>query len=182
METSEGIHQGDIIRDVQYLERATVNDGEVELSLIRFPLVIVLTQDCDLVQDHGVRRCDVKPDKTLISALVAPLYNAEHVFGGEHLEHLGIESTKIRQSKTRMQTIRHNADPRYHYVEFANEPSLVPRIIDFKQYFTANARYLEECKARDFVCGLPDFHREDVNQRFAAFLSRIALPSEPAQQ
>ena len=47
--------QGDIFRDIEYIEHVTEKDGELVVSKIRFPRVIVLTQDCDLAQDYRVR-------------------------------------------------------------------------------------------------------------------------------
>ena len=47
--------QGDILRDVEYFEQVTENGGIIEVSKILFPFVLVLTQDCDLEQDHNFR-------------------------------------------------------------------------------------------------------------------------------
>jgi hypothetical protein len=96
------ICQGDILRDVEYIERLSEERGILEVSKIVFPYVMVLTQDCDLQGDH-VFRTEGRPtqDKLLISALVAPLYNAKHVFGGEHLSELDISSEPINENKSR---------------------------------------------------------------------------------
>jgi hypothetical protein len=71
---------------VEYIEYAVERKGILEVSKIIFPFVVVLTQDCDLEQDSRYRnpKCDVPTthDKKLFSVLVAPLYNAEHVFMG----------------------------------------------------------------------------------------------------
>ena len=49
------IQQGDIISDVEYIEYADVEDGVVKISKIRFPHVIVLSQECDLTWDYESR-------------------------------------------------------------------------------------------------------------------------------
>ena len=49
------ICQGDIIKDVEYVEYVSEKDGNIEISKIVFPLSIVLTQDCDLSQDYKFR-------------------------------------------------------------------------------------------------------------------------------
>ena len=55
------ISQGDIYKDIEYIEYAFEKDGYIHISKIIFPLVIVLTQDCDLAQDalfrgfHGIK-------------------------------------------------------------------------------------------------------------------------------
>ena len=47
---------------------------------------------------------------------------------------------------------------------------------DIADYFSVNAKYLTQLKASKYVCTLSPLFREDVLQRFAAFLSRIGLP------
>jgi hypothetical protein len=81
------ICQGDVLREVEYLERVDEQNGIVQIQKILFPFVIVLTQDCDLAQDETFR-CTEKEtqDKWLISVLLGPMYNAEHFYTGEHLE------------------------------------------------------------------------------------------------
>ena len=44
--------QGDILSGVEYVERVDEHKGILEVSRIVFTNVIVLTQDCDLEQDH----------------------------------------------------------------------------------------------------------------------------------
>jgi hypothetical protein len=52
------VQQGDIIRDVDLVERVDEISGVIEVRKIRFPLIIVLTQDCDLEQDAKFRLPD----------------------------------------------------------------------------------------------------------------------------
>ena len=49
------IFQGDIYKDVEFIEYAIEREGVIEISKIVFPFVVVLTQDCDLNQDYKVR-------------------------------------------------------------------------------------------------------------------------------
>jgi len=170
--------QGDIVRDVEYFERVTEQEGIIELSKVVFPLAIVLTQDFDLAQDHLFRTEEqATQDKWLISVLLAPIYNAEHVFAGEHLSEIGVKSQLIRKNKTDGQRVVQNKDPRYHYLEFPGGVEVVPSIVDFKHYFACPVAYLETVKTNGgFVCKVAPLYREDISQRFAAFLSRIGLP------
>ncbi len=140
-----------------------------------FPLVIVLTQDCDLVQDSNNRK-KVTQNSKLLSVLVAPLYNAEHVFLGEHLDDVGIKMEPINKKKTPGAMLMRNETPRYHYLDFPKDIPLVAAIVDFKHYFSVHVSYLERMRRTNFVCRLSDLFREDVSQRFAAYLARIALP------
>jgi len=175
------ISQGDIYRNVDFIEYVAEKDGYVQVSKITFPLVVVLTQDCDLEQDfrfrHGRPRSKVKThDKLLLSVLVAPLYNAEHVYLGEHLSELNIQMRTINRNRTDGDFLRGNRNPRYHYVEFPDDIPIVASVIDFKHYFSVNIEYLKREKKQDFACRLPPLYREALSQRYANFLSRIGLP------
>lgn len=169
------ISQGDVFRDVECIEYAVEKKGIVEVSKIVFPLVVVLTQDCDLEQDFSYRAKETQSHR-LLSVLVAPLYNAEHVFEGTHLSDLAITGSKINKKKTEGTTLMQNERPRYHYVDFPADVPAVASIADFKHYFSVHTRYLETIRAKSFVCRLDDLFREDLSQRFAAYLGRIGLP------
>lgn len=170
------ISQGDVFRDVECIEYVVEKRGIIEVSKIVFPMVIVLTQDCDLEQDSGNREKATQNTK-LLSVLVAPLYNAEHVFLGEHLSDIGLKMDVINKKRTPGQTLMQNERPRYHYVDFPAHVPLVASVADFKHYFSAHVSYLENIRKTNFVCRLADLFREDVSQRFAAYLARIALPT-----
>lgn len=173
------ICQGDIFRNIEYIEYAIEKHGQIEISKIVFPYICVLTQDCDLNSDYRVRwsRKDTKDeDKKLISVIVVPLYNAEHVFAGEHLSDIKMTMQKISKSSTTGKKIMDNEIPRYHYFEFSNDIRLVPLIADFKHYFTVNVEYLKKVKKSNFICKIGKLYREDFSQRFSWYLSRIGLP------
>lgn len=173
------VSQGDIFRDVVFVERVFERNGVLEITQIEFPLVIVLTQDCDLEQEHRMLRrgrSSSTHDKTLLSVLVAPLYNVEHVFAGEHLSELGLTMQEIRKNKTPGQNLVNNETPRYHYIEFPADIPIVPSAIDFKHYFSVGGEYLRGVRRKQFVCRVAELFREDVSQRFASYLSRIGLP------
>lgn len=171
------ISQGDIFRDVDYLEHFTLKDGIIELSKVTFPNIFVLTQDCDLAQDFTLRSQTSNSDKRLISTLVAPLYNAEFVLAGTHLEDIGFTMRVFNgKSSTAITDLKNNSNPRYHYIDFGKESSLPPSIIDFKHYFSINTQYLESIKETHRITKVNFLYREDVSQRFSSFLSRIGLP------
>jgi hypothetical protein len=171
------LRQGDIIQNVEYLEYTKESNGVIEVSKIVFPYVIILTQDCDLLQDYNYRNIEKNnEDKYLLSVLVAPLYNYEHVCDGNHLTNLGINSSTIDRKRTSGKRLRQNQTPRYHYLEFESGSPLVPSVIDFKHYFAVSVEHMNECKEKYFVCSVTELYREDILQRFASFLSRIGLP------
>jgi hypothetical protein len=178
----ERISQGDILRDVDYLEGVSETEGNIEVIKIRFPLVIVLTQDCDLQQDDMFRKKASEgvlgnQDKYLLSVLVAPLYNLEHVYTGEHLAELGMKMTVIDRKNTQGRNLKQNQIPRYHYLEFPQDVPIVPSVIDFKHYFSVDVLSLQKNHHTAFVCGVSELYREDISQRFSSFLSRIGLPN-----
>jgi len=174
------IAQGDVFRDVECIEYITETRGVIEVSKIVFPLVVVLTQDCDLEQDARYKIPTMKrpssDDKRLLSVLVVPLYNAAHVFQGTHLSDLDLAMVQIRENKSDGNYLKNNERPRYHYLEFADDVQIVAQIADFKHYFSLNSRYLEAIRAKNFVCRISELFREDLSQRFAAYLARIGLP------
>jgi hypothetical protein len=173
------ISQGDIYKDIEYIEYAVEKSGDIEISKISFPYVVVLTQDCDLKRDFKFRYGRPRPnnqDKFLLSVLVAPLYNIEHFFLGEQLSTLGINMQKIKRNKSPASRIKSNRDVRYHYLEFPQDIPIVSSVIDFKHYFSVNIEYLKKQNKNNFVCRIPPMHREKLSQRYANFLARIGLP------
>jgi len=173
----ERVFQGDIYKNIEYIEGAETKGDIIEISKIVFPFVIVLTQDCDLAQDFDSRAKKNNQDKILISVIIAPLYNAEHVFRGEHLSMLKLQMQEIN-GKTRPRLLKQNQLPRYHYLEMKEDEDvpIVASVIDFKHYFTVNKNYLLNIKKNNYICRVNELYRENISQRFCNFLSRIALP------
>jgi hypothetical protein len=171
------IRQGDILREVLWVERVAETAGIIEVARIVFPLAIVLTQDCDLEQDHRFRsESRSTQDKWLMSVLMAPLYNVEHVYQGEHLSELNIRMETVPKAGNTGKFLRNNERPRYHYLEFDDNVPIVPSVIDFKHYFSATVTYLMDLKQSGYVCSVAPLFREDIAQRFAAYLARVGLP------
>lgn len=170
------IRQGDIFKNVEYIKRIKEKSGILEIAKINFPLVIVLSQECDLTQDYQTRKNPKNQDKWLFSVLVAPLYNAEGVYQGTHLSELGYKMRQINKQKTEGTHLRNNETPRYHYIEFPDDVPIVPSIIDFKHYFSVYVEYLRSIKGKNFICSVSPLFREDITFRFANYLARIGLP------
>jgi hypothetical protein len=155
--------------------------------MLQFPYALVLTQDCDLEQNRSCRAATPPPrtpselianDKHLVSVMVAPLYNFEHLAGGDHLSELKIETQKFNSKQK--SDLKTNQLARYHYFEFDSSAALPSSVVDFKHYFSVSLAWLES-NLGNCVCGVGPLYRESVSQRFSNYLSRIALP-EPAQQ
>lgn len=173
-QTNGRIFQGDVISNVPYVESITENNGQIEVSIITFPYAIVVSQECDLQQDSNKRPNGFD----LISALLIPLYNYEHVLDGSYLEHLGTKMGTIspKPNKTDNKNLRSNETPRYHYIEFPDEVEMVPSVADFKQYFTVSIDSLSKLKDSSYVCTIATPFKERLVQRFTNYLSRIGLP------
>lgn len=174
------LSQGDIYRDVEWFESVTQTEDIITVEKVTFPYVIVLTQECDLKFDYEFRWGKLKDkenqDKYLISVLVAPIYNAEHVYVGEHLSELDLKMAPVPKKHRSGDAFRQNKNPRYHYLEFPTETGMVESVIDFKHYFSVNVEYLKSIQKSNFVCRVGKLFREDISHRFASFLSRIGLP------
>jgi len=182
--------QGDIIKNVKYIENIGEVDDYLEVSMINFPKVIILSQDCDLSEDYDFRYNKTKVhadhDKILISFLVAPLYTEEQVLAGEHLSLIELERENtnepmkmhdFRKEKTKKTLMHNNEIPRYHYLKFPESLTTISNsFIDFKHYFSININYLEELKRNNFICRIAMPYREFISQRFSNYLSRIGLP------
>lgn len=174
------VRQGDIYKDIPYYESYKEVSGNFELSIFEFPYVLVLTQDCDLEQNKTNRlnsnteaNGNLILDKHLISVIVAPLYNSEHLFSGEHLDLIGIKA--LKHSSDQKKLIKTNQNQRYHFIEFSESQTLPDSVIDFKHYFSISLEHLEN-NPDNFICGVSPIYRELISQRFSNYLSRIGLP------
>lgn len=176
------ICQGDILSNIEYIEYASEKEGQLEISKIVFPYVYVLTQDCDLEQEYNnkTKENPSNQDKHLISVIVAPFYNIEHVYVGEHLSQIGLKMQEINRkpSSTENKLLKDNRNPRYHFLEFPPRLGISDSVIDFKHYFTVNGVLLYNLKNTQFVCKISELYREQISHRFSFFLSRIGLPNQ----
>lgn len=179
-EKNNRVCQGDILANVEYIERIQEKDGILTVTKIVFPLVVVLSQECDLTWDFENRNNQGKgnQDKYLLSIIVAPLYNYEQFINGTHLSELEQQMATIssNKKKTDNKMLRDNKNPRYHFLEFDKNIRVVDSVVDFKHYFTVNTTTLQELKKDNFVCSISELYRESLSQRFANYLSRIGLP------
>lgn len=148
---------------IQLKDNSTIKDFIASLDI---PPKSVWEQLCTLRTEY---------DKKLISVLVVPLYNYEHFKLGEHLSELGYYRNPSATKDLGLNNIENNSNPRYHYFKFNDAVNLTNMIADFKHYFTVTSEYLNK-HINQKVFSLPELYREQVSQRFSAFLSRIGLP------
>jgi hypothetical protein len=190
--------QGDIYRDVEYIESLDEDRSGDTLSIskLAFPLALVLGQDCDLLSDEAMRTPSLPPGRQrpskssaiVLTVLMTPLYNAEEFFAGIHCSDLtenlflGAATQPSPQPMQGTSFTTNGRDPikkgenaRYQYLHFSASAPLVDCVIDFKHYFSVKTWYLvsarEQCVGR-----IGPVFRESISQRFSYYLSRIGLP------
>jgi len=172
------ICQGDIFRDVEFIESITEKGSIIEVNKIIFPLVIVMTQDCDLEQDTAFeRRLQGTDDKKILSILVVPLYNAAHVFKGEHLADLGLKMEPITENKSPGKYLKNNERPVIIISNFRRQFRSCRRSPTSNIIFPSTSHTSRAIHASQFVCTISELFREDLSQRFAAYLARIGYPT-----
>jgi hypothetical protein len=167
--------QGEIITNLIQvrLDLATLGAEAASILEVAHPFALILAQDCDLEQDFKARQQEAVSDKVLPSVLFCEVATAEELLGR-------VKS----QGRTSWDRIQKNKDERYHFlqkvepVEDALKQGLPELAIDFKRYFTipADEAYkrieINEAKRR---CVLESSYLHHLSNRFASFLSRVAL-------
>lgn len=173
------LRQGEIICDLEEvrLDLSTLGSGTVVLRRTTHPYAIILSQDCDLEQDHKARTGTNAPDKQIPGVLFCEVSTATEVRGTEGM------NSKL------WSPIPLNKNERYHFLQKVDSDcdalkvGIVELVIDFKKYFTipTDEVYLRsergEVKRR---CALISPYLEHFSSRFAYFLSRVALPMDHA--
>ena len=91
-------------------------------------------------------------------------------------ERCNCDPKNISRTKSPGIRLRNNESPRYHYLYFPEEFPIPASVIDFKHYFSVNVEHLKGKKRDCFSGKVAELFREDISQRFASYLSRIALP------
>jgi len=180
--------QGSVYRDVRALVCCTPVDPSAHFTLEEweFPYAVAMSQECDLYQDHERRRQEAKEgsaqseqpdhDKLLPSVLMCPAYHGASLREGAHLDALGRRMP--RQNSAQWNWIKTNQNPRYHYLA-SWVPLQVPElVIDFKHFFTIPTEVLrtDYTTEEHNIARLGCLYREDLSQRFTAYLARVGLP------
>jgi hypothetical protein len=175
------LNQGDILRNVDFpLYSSVIGDEQktATLSVVRFPRAVVLSQDCDIEQDQGIITGVKRGGSRLMSVLMAPLYEMNDAVGGNHLTELNMNAPSLPPATSGIgKQLRQNENPRYHCLPLSQARKDMPDLIaDFKHYFAVSSDYLWAVRKDSRVASLNDLYREDLCQRFAAYLTRIGLP------
>ncbi len=167
------ICQGDIIKDIRIFTNMDDNES-VNIESIFLEYCVVMTQDCDLMQDFQEREYNsLDNDKHLQTILICPAYLDGNFFDGNHLEGLSMRKFKAsEQSKLK----KNDEMKRYYYLQGDSKMQIPNLVVDFKHFFTLSRDYLYSKRKNNYVASINELFREGLSQRFANFLSRFGLP------
>lgn len=171
-ELTRAFRQSEILSNVaQYFYNFT--DDAVDAQTIDF--AVVLSQDCDLIQDFDKRQ---RGEEGPLNGVM--LYEA-----------MTVSEAKSRGMKVKeFEKIQSYGMERYHFlsgvpIEHDECAEGVPDLIlDFKKYFTISAVELHWQAARDGGIRrrsrLTSPYLEHIQKRASSYMSRVALPEPPA--
>jgi len=180
--TADGrVWQGEILQNVIQIKPSVESiqnneEGVIDVDPVPHELVIVMSQDCDLLQDYNQRHAG--QEGTLPNVLLSDLYLAEILRAKVRAqEHLGRYDWK---------RIVQNQHERFHYLQRV-EPDqdqqgqgLTAIAIDFKIYLTmpADELYARLAMGIHRRCILNSPYVEHLAHRFFKFQARVALPRD----
>jgi hypothetical protein len=166
------VNQGDIFRDLEF---QYINEDQSTDS-VTFPFWIVLTQDCDLEHDfNATSGKHATQDKKLQTILVCPAFVGEQLRAGTHMQQLSW--TMQTWNSDLWKPIKNNKDYRFHLLPADKEAALPELVVDFKRFFTLPRDYVYSNTDKR-VIAIDVLYKEALSQRFAYYLSRVALPEE----
>jgi hypothetical protein len=176
--SAQPLRQGEILSGVTQIkvDPATLGTDELGFTAVTHPFAVVLSQDCDLEQDHFVRfPVAQSSDKLIRSVLLCEVATAQELFG----------AVKSKGGPKAWERVRQNNDLRYHFLQKVEvgadrlNDGLPELAIDFKQYFTLPTDELyRRIDLREAIrrCVLASPYLEHLCRRFTDYLSRVALP------
>ena len=187
---ADRIREGDIFRDIEFIEDTFfTDDNQIGVSVLMFPYIVILSQDCDLESDirarmkqpppdcEGAEKKEVSTDTVIESILVCPCYDKNLFMVGTHLEEMNLGKMQIWSADdTRWKILVGNRDPRYHFLSGDKTLAINEMVIDFKHYYTIPRLKLYEEYQQKFVGTICELYREDLSHRFSSYLSRIGTP------
>ena len=171
------LHQGQLLRRVWEWVAKYDGDGKPIRAEARVrKLAVIVTQECDLTQDFGIRKDNAWAETDLLSVLLCPALPAEELRSRHEI------------TRKRWEVVRSNGAERYQYLagvpteSDAEATGHDPMLVDFKSYFAVRTvelyrqiRTANEKSASLFtVLNVP--WREHIQQRFAVYQSRVGLP------
>jgi hypothetical protein len=177
VDTATRIQQGEVVSNLLRMQLDLASFGEptpmVQTEIHEF--AIVMTQNCELEQDHKIRNGISNKGKLLPNVLFC------------HVETAGQLRTSVPPGSDIWKRIVQNKDERYHFLQKveADCDTLgqgLPELgIDFMRYFTIPTDEVYKRVAASEArrrCFLRSPYLEHLSNRFAHFISRVALPED----
>lgn len=176
------VWQGEILENLVQIKLSIENiegneEGTIDVIPVTHELVLVMSQDCDLEQDHDRRQA--AEQGTLPNVLFCDVYHAETLRAKVQAQH------QLNRQDWRRR-IAQNQNERFHYLQKV-EPNqdlqghgLPALAIDFKIYFTLPTEELYARLGHGALrrCALNSPYVEHLAHRFFKFQSRVALPRD----
>lgn len=176
------LRQGEIITNLVQvrLNLEELKGGNLLADRIEHPFAIVLTQDCDCIQDHSSR---------LTSSGNSTRETPNIVFGEVHTADWMRDGNNPRKidSDIWKRGVKGNKNERYHFLEAiraeedAQNEGLPELTIDFRRYFsipTDEVYFRIEIGEARRRCRLVSPYLEHLGARFSFFSQRVALPRD----
>ena len=175
------LRQGEIITNVIQirLEFEEFKKGNLVADQIIHPFAIILSQDCDCVQDYGARNREPRTTKNEVpSILLGEVHTADWMRNKEN-------PGKIDSDLWRH--VKNNKNERYQFLERvlpecdAEGEGLPELTIDFRRFFSIptdefyQRLTIGEAKRR---CRLISPYLEHLATRYGYFAQRVALPQD----
>lgn len=170
------LRQGEILTDVVQRRRTfqSLTLAEPEIEDIHHPYCVIATQDCDLEQDQDAREGRTTADKMIPNVLLLEAVTVEELIAG------------LARGKDILKRVIANRDDRYQVLEpipgacDTSGQGLPALGIDFKRCFTVPTEelYAQLNSGARRRTQLNSNYLEHFNQRFAGYLSRVALLRE----
>jgi hypothetical protein len=164
--------QGDILKDLDLITYDGNEGSESILTNTFLNYAIILSQDCDLLQDYDSRK-ESTFDKNLSNILILPAYLSEDLRNGTH-KGANIQCGKWNSEQWR--NIKLNQNQRFHFIDQFIENQIPELVIDFKEVYTIKRDYLYKILNEKYVATICELYRENISQRYSQYLSRIGLP------
>lgn len=186
---SGSLRQGEILTNVVQVLVVPGSDitdkTSVQIDIMKFPLAIVISQDCDLSSDYLNRqRLALEEDTAKQSKIRHKLL--PNVLLCE-LENAYIQKDNFLNEPTLWERIVKNDDFRYHLLQKITkeedrlQEGFDPLIVAFRRYFTVPTEDLLkriESAETNRRCYMQSPYFEHVSDRFTHYTGRVGLPND----
>lgn len=174
VDISKELRQAEIISNLTYYKVGPNKDDKTKVDTfsLNLPYAIIMTPDCDLLQDYNAEETKRYLNGILIFEMEeAPMAKKRSGYGGSEWKH-----------------VTNNEWDRFHFLEAINaecdalKKGIPELVIDFRRYFTLPVDEIyRQCSLQgedkaSRRCRLGDLWRENIQRRAMFHMHRVALP------